>query len=248
MIRNLLILVGGLLIGAIGTAYFLGTPRGHALPGVPVRPPDPTVATTGTVAVTVDEKFFDTLLGTIFSQLGPPQLKLSQIQNESQEQTPLRPVAFQSATCNDVLVLNPEGGNVKTGVRFTGGKITAPLAFTGSYSVLTQCVQFKGTGKATVDLSFDQAKQTVFGQLNVEDVTLDDVPPIVSSLVTAFVRKTIAEKLNPFEVLQVSQLALSLNVQASNGTLKARVKDVHAEVQEAALKLYLTYDFSAEKK
>jgi hypothetical protein len=248
MIRNLLILIGGLLIGAIATAYFLGAPKGQALPGVPVRPPDPTVETTGTVAVTVDEKFFDSLLGTIFRQLGPPQLKLSQLQNDYQEPTPLRPVAFQSSTCSDVLVLNPEGGNVKTGVRFTGGKITAPLAFTGSYSVLTRCVQFKGTAKATVDLSFDQAKQTVFGQLNVEDVTLDDVPPIISSLVTAFVRKTISEKLNPFEVLQVSQLTLSLNVQASGGTVKARVKDVHAEVQEAALKLYLTYDFSAEKK
>ncbi|HXM50274.1 MAG TPA: hypothetical protein VN956_20700 [Pyrinomonadaceae bacterium] len=248
MIRNLLILIAGLLLGAIATAYFLGAPKGQALPGVPVRPPDPNVETTGTVAVTVDEKFFESLLGTIFRQLGPPQLKLSQLQNDFQEQTPLRPVAFQSSTCSDVLVLNPEGGNVKTGVRFTGGKITAPLAFTGSYSVLTRCVQFKGTANATVDLSFDQAKQTVFGQLNVEDVTLDDVPPIVSSLVTAFVRKTIAEKLNPFEVLQVSQLALSLNVQASGGSVKARVKDVHAEVQESALKLYLTYDFSAEKK
>ncbi len=248
MIRNLLILIAGLLIGAIATAYFLGAARGTALPGVPVRPPDPNMQTTGTVAVTVDEKFFDSLLGTIFSQLGPPQLKLSQRQNEGQEQTPLRPVAFQSQACSDVLVLNPEGDNVKTGVRFTGARIAAPLAFNGSYSVLAQCVRFKGTGKATVDLSFDQAKQTVFGQLNVEDVTLDDVPPIVSSLVTAFVRKTIAEKLNPFEVLQVSQLALSLNIQASGGTLKARVKDVHAEVQEAVLKLYLTYDFSGEKK
>ena len=248
MIRNLLILIAGLLIGVVATAYFLGAARGKALPGVPVKPPDPNVQTSGTVAVTVDEKFFDSLLGTIFSQLGPPQLKLSRIQNEGQEQTPLQTVAFQSSACSDVLVLNPEGDNVKTGVRFTGGKITAPLAFNGSYSVLAQCVHFKGTGKATVDLSFDQAKQTVFGQLNVEDVILDDVPPIVSSFVTAFVRKTIAEKLNPFEVLQVSQLALSLNVQASGGTLKARVKDVHAEVQEAALKLYLTYDFSAEKK
>src|SRR5258707_13146227 len=248
MKKNLLVLIVGLVLGAVVTAYFLGAPRGHGLPGVAVRPPDPNVETSGTVAVTVDEKFFDSLLGTIFRQLGPPQLKLSQLQNDFQEQTPLRPVAFQSSTCSDVLVLNPEGSNVKTGVRFTGGKITAPLAFTGSYSVFTRCVQFKGTGKATVDLSFDQAKQTVFGQLNVEDVTLDDVPPIVSSLVTAFVRKTIAEKLNPFEVLQVSQLALSLTVQASNGTLKARVKYGQAEVQQAALKLYLTYDFSAEKK
>jgi len=245
MTRNLLILVGGLLLGAIATAYFLGAPKGQALPGVPVRPPDANADSSGTVAVTVDEKFFDSLLGTIFRQLGPPQLKLSQ--NQNQEQAPIRPVAFQNS-CSDVLVLNPEGGNVKTGVRFTGGKITAPLAFTGSYSVLTRCVQFKGTAQATVDLSFEQARQTVFGQLNVEEVRLDDVPPIISSLVTAFVRKTIAEQVNPFEVLQVSQLALSLKVEASGGTVKARIKDVHAEAQEGALKLYLTYDFSAEKK
>ena len=245
MTKNLLILIGGLLLGAVATAYFLGAPKGKALPGVPVKPPDPTEDSSGTVAVTVDEKFFDLLLGTIFRQLGPPKLKLSQ--NQDQEQVPIRPIAFQNS-CGDVLVLNPEGGNVKTGVRFTGGKITAPLAFTGSYTVLTRCVQFKGTAQATVDLSFDQAKQTVFGQLNVDDVRLDDVPPVISSLVTAFVRKTIAEQVNPFEVLQVSQLALSLKVEASGGSVKARIKDVHAEVQEGALKLYLTYDFSAEKK
>ena len=245
MTRNLLILIGGLLLGAVATAYFLGAPKGQALPGVPVKPPDANADSSGTVAVTVDEKFFDSLLGTIFRQLGPPQLKLSQ--NQNQEQAPIRPVAFQNS-CSDVLVLNPEGGNVKTGVRFTGGKITAPLAFTGSYSVLTRCVQFKGTATATVDLSFEQARQTVFGQLNVEEVRLDDVPPIISALVTAFVRKTITEQVNPFEVLQVSQLALSLKVEASGGSVKAHIKDVHAEVQEGALKLYLTYDFSAEKK
>ena len=243
MTRNILILIAGLLLGAVATAYFLGAPKGRGLPGTPVGPPDPSGNTSGTVGVTVDEKFFDSLLGTIFTQLGPPQLKLSQNAN----QLPLQPAAFQSS-CNDVLVLNPQGNNVKTGVKFTGGKITAPLAFSGSYSVLTRCVQFKGTGKATVDLSFEQGKQTVFGQLNVEEVALDDVPPIVSSLVTAFVRKTIADQLNPFEVLQVSQLTLSLNVQASGGTVQARVKDVHAEVQDGALKLYLTYDFSGQKK
>ncbi len=236
MKKNLLVLIVGLVLGAVVTAYFLGAPRGHGLPGVAVRPPDPNVETSGTVAVTVDEKFFDSLLGTIFRQLGPPQLKLSQ--NQNQEQAPLQPVAFQNS-CSDVLVLNPEGANVKTGVRFTGGKITAPLAFTGSYNVLTRCVQFKGTARATVDLSFDQSRQTVFGQLNMEDVRLDDVPPLVSSF---------AEKVNPFEVLQVSQLALSLNIQASGGLLKARIKDVHDEIQEGAVKLYLTYDFSAEKK
>ena len=84
--------------------------------------------------------------------------------------------------------------------------------------------------------------------MNAEEVTLDDVPPVISALVTAFVRRSIDEQLNPFEVLPVSQLSLSLQVQASGGTVKANVKDVRSEIQEGALKLYLTYDFSAEKK
>ena len=238
MTKYLLILIGGLLVGTIGTAYFLGAPRGRAMPGVPLRPPQGGGDTTGTVTVTVDEKFFDSVLGTIFQQLGPPQFQLSQNSNP-------QPAASQNS-CGNV-VLNPEGDNVKTGVRLTGGKITVPLAFTGSYNVLTQCMQFKGTGQATVDLSFDQSKETIYGQLNIDDVQLDQVPPIVSNLITAFVRSTISQQLNAFEVLQVSHLALSLNVQPSGGSVKARVKDVKAEVQEGAVKLYLTYDFSAER-
>ncbi|HXI25105.1 MAG TPA: hypothetical protein VNG71_14675 [Pyrinomonadaceae bacterium] len=243
MKKILLTLVGGLLLGALFTAYFLGAPRVRSMPGVPVKPPDRSADNSGTVSVTIEEKFFDSLLGTIFTKLGPPQLKLSQLET----QPLIRPAAFQSS-CTNVLSLNPEGNNTKTGVRFTGGKIVAPLAFSGNYSVLTRCMSFKGTGKATVDLFFDQSKQTVYGRLNAEEVTLDDVPPVISALVTAFVRRSIDEQLNPFEVLQVSQLSLSLQVQASGGTVKANVKDVRSEIQDGALKLYLTYDFTAEKK
>jgi hypothetical protein len=242
MTRYLLILIAGLLLGAIATAYFLGAPRARTLPGVALKPPAPNEMTTGTVTVTIDEKFFGSLLGTIFQKLGPPQLKLSQIQPLA----PIQPAAFQ-AQCDNVVVLNPEGGNVKTSVQFAGGKITAPLAFTGSYRILTQCIQFKGTARATVDLSYDQSKQTVLGRLNIEEVVLEGTSSLVSGLVTAFVRKTIDERLNPFEVLRVSQLALSLPIQATGGTLKAQVKDVRAEVQEGALKMYLIYDFSAER-
>lgn len=235
-------LIVGLLIGAVASAYFLGASHTRKLPGIPIRPPDQATDSSGSVAVTIDEKFFDALLATIFQKLGPPQLKLSQ--NPSDD--PMRRALFQSS-CANTVVLAAENGNVRTGVKFTGGKIVAPLAFSGSYSVLTNCVQFKGTAKATVDLSFDNEKQIVFGQLNVDEVVLDGVSPIVSSLVTAFVRKTIAERLNPFEVLRVSQLALSLPIQASGGSLKARVKDVRAEVQEGSLRMLLIYDFSAEK-
>jgi hypothetical protein len=242
MKRSILFLLIGLLIGAVASTYFLGAYHARALPGVPLRPPDQNSDGSGTVAVSIDEKFFDALLATIFQKLGPPQLKLSQ--NSSDD--PMRRAVFQSS-CANTVVLAAEGGNVKTGVKFTGGKIIAPLAFSGSYSVLTNCIQFKGTAKATVDLSFSNEKQTVFGQLNVDEVVLDGTSPIVSSLVTAFVRKTIAERLNAFEVLRVSQLALSVPIEASGGSLKARVKDVRAEVQEGSLRLLLIYDFSAEK-
>lgn len=244
MKKAILMLIGGLLVGALATAYFLGTPRSRTLPGTPLKPPDRGGDTSGgTVSVTVEEKFFDSLIGTIFTKLGPPQLKLSQGQPEQL----IRPAVFQGS-CNDVVVLNPEAGDVKTGVRFTGGKIIAPLAFSGSYSVLSQCVQFKGTGKATVDLSFDSSKQLVLGALNVEEVELEGVLPVVSTFVTAFVRRAIDQRLNPFPVLNVAQLSLSLPVQQSGGNVNAKVKDVRSEVQDGALKLYLTYDFSAEKK
>lgn len=242
MKKTLLALLCGLLVGGAATVYFLGMPRSSSLPGVPVGPPDRSKETSGTVTVTIDEKFFASLLGTIFQKLGPPQLKLSQ----NQAGLSTQPAAFQTS-CSDVIVLNPEAGNVKTGVRFTGGKIIAPLAFSGSYSILGKCIQFKGTAKATVNLSFVQDKQIVFGQLDVDEVALDDTPAIVSGLVTAFVRKAIAEQLNPFEVLRVSQLALALPIRASGGSLKAQVKDVRSEVQEGSLRLYLTYDFSAER-
>ena len=240
--RYVLILLIGLLLGAVATAYLLGAPRGPSLPGSPVKAPEKAGDTSGTVAVTIDEKFFDALLGTIFQKLGPPQLKLSQANSDSL----MQPAAFQNV-CSDVLVLNQEGNNVRTAVRFTGGKITAPLAFSGSYSVLGQCLQFKGTARASVDLSFDQNNQTVFGALNVDEVVLDNVVPLFSALVTAFVRKAINDRVNPFEVLRVSQLTLTLPIQATGGSLKAFVKDVRSEVQEGSLRLYLIYQFDAQK-
>lgn len=242
MKRLLIGIAVGLLVGVLATLYFVGgRPVMGRLPGTALRPPDANTGTTGSVSVAIDEKFFDALLGTIFQQLGPPQLKLSQVGS-----SPFQSAAFQEA-CNNVVILNQQSGDVKTSVRFTGGKIVAPLAFTGSYSVLGKCIQFKGTARATVDLSFDQSKQTVFGGLNVEEVNLENVSPLVSALVTAFVRQTIAAQVNPFEVLRVSQLALSLPIKQANGSLKATVKDVRAEVQEGALRMVLTYDFIGEK-
>src|ERR1043165_4472333 len=242
MKRLIIGLVAGLLIGVVGMMLFLGWSGRHRLPGTALRPPDANTTNAGTVTVAIDEKFFDALLGTIFQQLGSPQLKLGQVHAEPTMQLAM----FQNA-CNNVVVLNQQSGDVKTSVRFTGGKIVAPLAFTGSYNALGKCVQFNGTARATVDLSFDASRQTVFGALNVEDVTLENVNPLLNAFVTTFVRQAIDTQVNPFEVLRVSQLALSVPIKQADGTLKAAVKDVRSDVQEGSLRLLLTYDFSAQK-
>ena len=244
MKKAILVLFVGLIVGVLGTIYFLGSPRKSALPGTPLKPPDRSSDSSGVVTVSIDEKFFDSLLGTIFNKLGPPQLKLSANQSASL----IQPAAFQGG-CNNVVVVNSESGNVKTGVRFTGGKIVAPLAFSGSYNLpLLQCIQFKGTATATVDLSFDATRQTVFGRLNVDEINLENFNPLSTAMVTAFVRDAIDKRLNPFPVLPTSQVSLSVPVQVSGGTLKAVVKDVRSEIQEGTLRLYLAYDFSAEGK
>ena len=72
MKRSILFLLIGLLIGALVSIYFLGSARLRALPGIPLKPPEQGSDNSGSVSVSIDEKFFDALLGTIFQKLGPP--------------------------------------------------------------------------------------------------------------------------------------------------------------------------------
>ncbi|HEY0385032.1 MAG TPA: hypothetical protein VGC64_03440 [Pyrinomonadaceae bacterium] len=243
--RYILTLLGGMLLGALLVLFFLGAPRGKQMPGVPVKPPDQNAqAGGGTALVTLDEKFFDALLGTIFRDMGGPSFHLSSMtETAPADRARFLPAAFQGG-CPDVVVLAPEGSGTRTGVRFTAGKIIAPLAFSGSYSALGYCVNFKGSAQASVQLYFDQGKQTVYGQVNVETVNLEGVPPGAGGIITLFVQRAINDHVNPLEVLRAPQLALNVPVQATGGTLKAQVKDVRAEVLDAALRMFITYDFT----
>jgi hypothetical protein len=108
-------------------------------------------------------------------------------------------------------------------------------------------MQFKGWAQNSIKLSFDQEKQTVFGYVNVEGVNLEGVNPIANTLVTALVQGAINQKVNPLVLVSEPQLSLMIPVKASNGAVRARAKDVRAEVLDGSLKLYLTYEFSGVK-
>jgi hypothetical protein len=236
----------GLVLGALIVLFLLGAPKAKPLPGLPVQAPDPAGDPPGTAVITLDEKFFDALLGTIFRDLGQPSfpLELTKLEQSLFDDSMLNtiPVVLQN-DCPDQIVIKTEGSNIKTGVRFTGGKIIAPLAFTGSKN-LFGCQRFQGWAQANISLRFDQEKQTVYGQIDVEGVNLDGAPDIVGGVATLLVQRSINQRINPLEILRAPQLALAMPIQSTNGTLSAKVKDVRYEVTDGKLILRLTFDFA----
>src|SRR5215216_2331888 len=240
--KYVLILLLGILLGAGVAIFFLGAPRAKSMQGQAVQPPAPGGNPPGTIVITLDESFIDAMLASTFSGLGTPTFQLGQNRDgfERIEQT-----LFQSGCANTITLL-PEGSGVKTGVQFRNGTVNAPMAFTGSYN-LAGCLQFKGWAQTTIKLSFDQEKQTVYGNVNVEGVNLEGVNPIANNFVTVFVQSAINQRVNPLILISEPQLALMIPVKASNGAVKARAKDVRAEVLDGSLKLYLTYEFTGVK-
>jgi hypothetical protein len=263
--RYILLLVLGLLLGGGVAIFLLGVPSAKATPGAVVQAPQAGGDPPGTVVVSISDSFFDELLGTVFRDLGPPSFKLAATEAGSAGILPastfvttqrqpsdqagsasIQRAAFQGGCANSV-TLAAEGNNVKTQVRFAGGKISAPLVFSGTYNLLGNCMQFKGWAQTTIQLSFDKPSQTLYGRLNVEGVNLENVNPAANNFVTVFVRTAIDSKVNPIQFLRPQQLQLLIPIQASNGSVKAQVKDVRAEVPDGFLRLHITYDFSGVK-
>jgi hypothetical protein len=239
--RYLVILLLGLLLGAGVALFFLGVPRIKSAPGQKVQAPTSANVPSDTVVISVNSGFFDDLLGTVFRDLGPPAFNLAQNNAVSEYQS----AALQG--CNNTITLMPEGSNSKTQVQFAGGKILAPMVFSGSYNLLGNCMQFKGSAETSIDLRFDQQNQTVYGQVNVDAVNLEGVNPVANNFVTVFVRNAIDQRVNPLELIRAPQLQLMIPVKASNGAVKAHVKDVRAEVLDGTLKLHISYEFSGAR-
>lgn len=239
--KYVLILVVGILLGGGAAIFFLGAAPAKSAPGQAVQPPNPGGNPPGTVVIALEQNFIDAVLATTFSGLGTPTFQLGQNKVQDFER-----IEMAQGGCTNTITLLPEGSGVKTGVQFRNGNVYAPLAFTGSYN-LAGCIQFKGWAQTNIKLSFDQEKQTVYGIVNVEGVNLEGVNPIANNFVTVFVQTAINQRVNPLVLMSEPQLSLMIPVKASNGTVKARAKDVRAEVLDGSLKLHLTYEFSGVK-
>jgi len=241
--RYVAILLLGILLGAGVAIFFLGVPSAKSAPGQPVKPPDQGGTPPATVVLSLDQGFVDAVLAATFNGLGTPTFQLGQTRGADGH---IEQASFQGGCANSITLL-PEGSGVKTGVQFRSGNVYAPMAFTGSYNLAGSCMQFKGWAQNNIKLSFDQEKQTVYGYVSVDGVPLEGVNPIANNFVTVFVQGAINEKVNPLVLVTEQQLSLMIPVKASNGAVKARAKDVRAEILDGSLKLYVTYEFSGVK-
>lgn len=245
--KYFLTLLAGLLVGG-GLVYFLiaGAPRMERPPGEQVRAPDPEGDPPGTAVIALSEQFFGALLDTIFKDMGQPTFRLAGAPRVAPEggMPGVRLVEAQAGGCQNQVVVAPEGSGTRTGVKLQDGRITAPLAFSGSYNVFGNCFNFRGAALATIQLSFKGDEQTLYGLITVESVNLEGISPMVGPAVTSFVQTAINQKVNPLVLMRGEQLRMAIPVQATGGTLKAQARDVRQEIKDGALRLHITYDFT----
>ncbi|HVF29766.1 MAG TPA: hypothetical protein VNA22_02300, partial [Pyrinomonadaceae bacterium] len=179
------LLIGLVLGGLIVFYFFVGVPQAVKAPGTPIQAPDPNGVPPGAAQIVLRQQFFNEVLGTMFTDMNAPAFPLSE----------------GSADCEGRITIQKEGSGVVTGVTFENNRISAPLAFTGSYASPFGCARFTGWAQANFQLRFDQQNQVVFGQINVETVNLDGVDPLISALVTPIVQSTLNTRVNPVRLL-----------------------------------------------
>lgn len=247
MPKFLIGLLVGLLVGAAIIFFmFGGVPRASKLPGELVQGPG-TDLPPGSAQVVLRQEFFNDILGTIFRDIGQPAFPLGAA-NNPERTGGLEYAAFQeSSSCDGKITVLSEGSGVKTGVRFENNRISAPMAFTGSYNSPFGCAQFTGWAQTVLELRFDKEQQTLYGRINVETVNLDGVNPVISGFITPVVQTSLNNRVNPIPILIGKQISMNVPIASTGGNLQAQVNDMRAEFKDNALNLYVVYAFDGNR-
>lgn len=228
--------------------------------------PRQTSAPAAEATVILNEQFLNSFLDAMFTRLRGPQFPLSLTMlkppEEMQAASALpdtwaalhQPQGFSHAQalrepavpaqCASVIVLEREVGGVRTAVRFEQGRISAPLAFSGSYSVaLLGCIRFQGWAETTIRLNFDRSRQVLSAQVEVQDVRLSGVPGLGSGVIVGLVQNAIDQRINPVEILQAAQLSARIPIATAGGALRLMAREVRPEIVPGALRLHIIYEF-----
>jgi len=187
------------------------------------------VSQAGEVGVVLTEELLNSLLVAVASRPEPPSFPLSK--------------GGGKGKCESRVQLLPEASGVRTAVRFVEGRITAPVAFRGSYDApLVGCLNFQGWADTAFQLEFDRARQSLNARITVRDLKLKNVPTsLIGGGLTGLVQDAIDERVNPVEILRAEQLGARVPV-TRNDELRLRATDVRHEVVGRELRLRIVYE------
>lgn len=187
------------------------------------------VSPAGEVVVVLSEEFLNSLLVAVASQPVPPSFPLSKGEAKGK--------------CASHVQLLREAAGTQTGVRFIEGRITAPVAFRGSYDApLVGCLNFEGWAETVFQLEFDGARQVLGARVTVRDLKLKKVPTsLLGGGLTGLVQDAIDSRVNPVEILRAEQLGARFAVTPGN-ELRLRARDVRHEVVGKELRLHIVYE------
>ncbi|HWW77847.1 MAG TPA: hypothetical protein VNZ44_20755 [Pyrinomonadaceae bacterium] len=187
------------------------------------------VTQAGEVGVVLTEEFLNSLLVAVASRPEPPSFPLSKEGGKGK--------------CQSRVQLLPESAGVRTAVRFVEGRITAPVAFRGSYDApLVGCLNFQGWADTVFQLEFDPARQVLNARVTVRELKLKNVPTsIVGGGLTGLVQDAIDDRVNPVELLRAEQLGARVPVTRGD-ELRLRARDVRHEVVGRELRLHIVYE------
>ena len=204
-----------------------------------------------TVTVTLDEKFFDTLLNSVFHNFEPPEFSVATAGagKSRARENPIQPASFApeiAANCSQSVKILREMNGVRTAVRFREGKIYVPLAFSGNYAPpFVGCVDFAGWAEAYVDLEFEQKTQRLIGRVRVFNVNLNGTGGIGGSLIARMLQASIDRKMNPVEILTLDKLSFGVPVQGT-GRLRMNATGVRPVMGSGVINMHIDYAFSKE--
>jgi len=189
------------------------------------------------VTLTVNEEFLNAFLDSMLTNLKAPSAPLV-ITPSDKERT-----AAQSYGCPSAITLQKEESGVRTAVKLEQGKITAPLAFSGSYnSTLLGCIQFRGWARTTWVLEFDRARQSLLARVQVQDIQLSNVPALAGGSLVKIVQNAIDQRINPLELIKLDQLSARVPIAPAEGALRLRAKDARPEILPGNLQIHVTYE------
>jgi len=192
--------------------------------------------------ISVNEQFLNSFLDAMFTNLKAPSAPLV-ITASDKDRTPA-----ESYGCPSAITLQREEGGIRTAVKLEQGKITAPLAFAGSYnSTLLGCIEFRGWANTTWKLEFDRPRQVLLARVQVDDIRLTNVPALASGSLLKIVQSAIDNRINPLALLKLDQLSARVPVPPASGALRLRAKEVQPEVVLGNLHLHVIYEFLPDR-